>query len=1365
MKLRFLIALAIAGALSMGAAPGTTPSTVGLLVQKARSLEARDRADLAAQVWQQVLIADPKQPDALAGLARWAKRSGRVSEANAYIDKLRAVDPSSSALTEVNSGSANSPHTDRLAEAAKLAADQRYEEAMAIYRELFGDNPPAGGWSLAYYETEAQTPQGFEPAVAALKKLAREHPDLPEYQIAAGRLLTYRRPTRESGIALLAGVGGTGPAAAKAKEAWRQALLWEKNNRAYMPAIQAYVERYHDAELEAVLGHLKAEPAPSGDAIPLSKDEQVGYRALKQNSVVQAEQSFAAALKETPHSAGAHAGMGFVRMKQGDFAAAADEFRAAQAQRPKNADLAQALETAKFWQAMQAATEAVKKEQFTQAISAYEAALSIRSTNTDALRGLAGVYLQAGQTENAAKTYEHLIRLQPQNPEFREALVRSKLGTGNAASALESLTKIPPSVLAQLTLQRSFRILQASVYADAGREKEAAELFGELERVKEGEASPSEQIQLANLMVRFHHANQAAESMQHLTSHDPENAAAWEMLVSALAAAGDVDAAEKSIEQMPETVRRAAMSHTGFLETVAGLEEAAGRPQEAKAFLQRILAMPQGAISADKKAALEIRIAPLLAKTGQAQEAESRVRAVLETHPEDESAWKSYLLILNDEHRDRDVLAAAGRMPQEVSRQLRKDGDVVAVLARAESAAGNPETGIRLLETYMADARVDQGSTLAAMQIQLCWLLLDAPGKQPQLYRELEQIRSRTDLDAGQRENLADIWVTWILRSAEKAGNQGNLVRSIALLREGVSLYPSNVRLQKALAGYLLKSGDAKRALNLYTNWGLTGAGPDDYAGAIGAALTERNFQYADTWLEKGLGQWPRNAQLLTLAGERARAKGDFKGAEMYWREALAAKQSEPTITSPAGQPKQAGSLLTLLMGTQAAQVAGYEATSSDTRVHLSSMQTERVVPSSDLDALAPLPSEAPLHSRVDSPAALAGQNLVEPQDSGSPTQSLEDKLASIEGRNSPFMQSQMSVQGRSGQAGFDRLLIEQADFEASSTIANTVRVSVDVKPTYLDGGTASGNSTLGFGRSPVGSTFGPQTASGIAADAQLSTQSLGLHFGSSPQGFLTHEIIGGLRFQPANGPITFLIERDNVKDTMLSYAGARDPVTNQVWGGVVANSATVLGHWGDDKSGLYASLGYESLTGTGVESNRAINGNFGTYWKIYSRKEGSLTLGTNFSAMHYDKNLRFFTTGQGGYFSPQQYFLFGVPFRWTGIYNNRLQYVISGSLGTQHFEEDESPYFPLDGKPEAGKMYPTETSTGANFSFDARLNYQLAPHWFVGAWANANNARDYTASSAGLFVKYTFQPKPLGFENQIAAVPDWRGQQPFSLF
>jgi hypothetical protein len=48
------------------------------------------------------------------------------------------------------------------------------------------------------------------------------------------------------------------------------------------------------------------------------------------------------------------------------------------------------------------------------------------------------------------------------------------------------------------------------------------------------------------------------------------------------------------------------------------------------------------------------------------------------------------------------------------------------------------------------------------------------------------------------------------------------------------------------------------------------------------------------------------------------------------------------------------------------------------------------------------------------------------------PVDSLEDKIAALESRNTPSLSSSMSVWNRSGESGFNRLVIEQSRFEAS---------------------------------------------------------------------------------------------------------------------------------------------------------------------------------------------------------------------------------------------------------------------------------------------------------------------------------------------
>jgi len=51
-------------------------------------------------------------------------------------------------------------------------------------------------------------------------------------------------------------------------------------------------------------------------------------------------------------------------------------------------------------------------------------------------------------------------------------------------------------------------------------------------------------------------------------------------------------------------------------------------------------------------------------------------------------------------------------------------------------------------------------------------------------------------------------------------------------------------------------------------------------------------------------------------------------------------------------------------------------------------------------------------------------------------------------------------------------------------------------------------------------------------------------------------------------------------------------------------------------------------------------------------------------------RNQRYFTFGQGGYFSPDSYVLLNSPFSWEGHPMNHVAYKINGSIGVQSFYE-----------------------------------------------------------------------------------------------
>jgi len=216
-------------------------------------------------------------------------------------------------------------------------------------------------------------------------------------------------------------------------------------------------------------------------------------------------------------------------------------------------------------------------------------------------------------------------------------------------------------------------------------------------------------------------------------------------------------------------------------------------------------------------------------------------------------------------------------------------------------------------------------------------------------------------------------------------------------------------------------------------------------------------------------------------------------------------------------------------------------------------------------------------------------------------------------------------------------------------------------------------------------------------------------------------------------------------------------------WGG----STAFIVEWAPaNRRGFYGSFGYQYLTGTNVASNTRFDGNAGAYWKIMSRSYGALTIGANVFGMGYSKNLRYFTYGQGGYFSPQEYLLLNAPVRWVGRYKRNFEYSITASLGSQQFHEDASPFFPTDpalqGK--SGPYYPGQSVSGANYNVEFRGSYHLPGNWYLSAYMNMNNALDYNQQIFGFSLRYLFRDSLASPEMMVPTIPDWKGLQPFNL-
>ena len=383
-------------------------------------------------------------------------------------------------------------------------------------------------------------------------------------------------------------------------------------------------------------------------------------------------------------------------------------------------------------------------------------------------------------------------------------------------------------------------------------------------------------------------------------------------------------------------------------------------------------------------------------------------------------------------------------------------------------------------------------------------------------------------------------------------------------------------------------------------------------------------------------------------------------------------------------------------------------------------------------------------------------------------------EIGELRASRSPYAAAGLSLRSRDGEPGLDRLYGVEAPVEVGFPGTEAGRFKVRATPVYLDGGTLSGRNLPLYGGLGLALATGlgsprlryDNSESGVAVGVGYEAGDFKADFGSSPLGFPVETLVGGVNWRPKGDRLSFKIDvsRRSVADSVLSYAGRRDPATGLVWGGVTKTGGRLDFAYDLGKYGLYGNGSYHVLNGEYVPQNSVVEIGGGIYARAIERRETRVTYGLNVTTFAYDKNLRRFSFGHGGYFSPQSYLSVAIPVEWEG-YRNRFSYKIGGALGIQAFREDGQAMYPGDpGLQDAlatalttytGTLpipggYSGQRQTGVGFTFGGQFEYLLDPNLALGARLSLDNARDYNEASATGYLRYMFYP-----QNRVSYPPN----------
>lgn len=626
-------------------------------------------------------------------------------------------------------------------------------------------------------------------------------------------------------------------------------------------------------------------------------------------------------------------------------------------------------------------------------------------------------------------------------------------------------------------------------------------------------------------------------------------------------------------------------------------------------------------------------------------------------------------------------------------------GATAAAVIRAFGQMGNARGAEEAARVAMAVNR----SPSATARLAIGGALLGA-GLEQQAAAMVRGLESDPRLTAENRRQAEAVLAGIAVRASDRANEEGNQAAGFDRLRPVLARSPDDPAANLALAR--LYEGANRPAEAQRIAEAVLARDPRNMtarAGAVDAAIAARNWRQAQTLVDEGRALAPNEARVSLMQARLYRAQGDNRGA------LRAARLAEEQRRSQIGE----------------------------------------VVP------IAFLPGEM----GGSNPFQTTGVTVGAPITADPLSADIARELAAAREATATRFTASPYVRSRSGTAGLDRLNEVAMPIEASVAAPGIGgRLTGTVTPVSVTSGSLPADlvSLQSFGANPIaypGGMLPPSsdTAGGVALNLAYQRDWFRADVGSTPLGFRFNNVVGGVEVSPGLGGgwrVRVAGERRAVTDSLLSWAGQRDALTGQAWGGVVRTGGRAQVEYARGNGSLYAGGGYAVFDGTGVADNSRVEAGAGGSYAVVRRPDESLNVGLDLVYFAYDKNLRFFTLGQGGYFSPQSYTALNIPVDWrarSGDWSWRL----GGSIGYAVWSEDQSPVFPNDSglqaqlaaqgasNPLLVVTNPSQSQSGVIGSLRADLEYALTHDLALGAMLRYDRAADWNEARAGVFVRY----------------------------
>lgn len=1096
----------------------------------------------------------------------------------------------------------------------------------------------------------------------------------------------------------------------------------------------------------------RAAPRAAPNRDPGAPARAAGFEAFNSGDLAQAERLFQQALRARSSDADAAGGLGVIRLRQRRFAEAEALLRRA-ASGAQGARWSEALHSARFYGGLEAARrhlDAGRHQDAEQEVRRLSPANAEERVEAQMLLGQA--LSEQRRHAEAEAAYRVVLQLQPDRSAAVAALVEAQLAQGQVEEASETLLAHPQAVSgeARARIERA-RAAQLAARGDtfgAGAALSAA--------LAANPRDPWARLEYAKFLARRGEVREAAEAAAPLfasSDADPERLQAAALYAEFT---GRYEEAAQLLARVPARARTAAVRE---LAQRLDVETAVARAQELVRGGRRVQAVSllRGkAGQAGLPYAARSRLAQALLDAGDAYQAGAlALAAAREPPPADARPGDAHGFLV--------VLAAGGQ--DQAARDLLET-------LRGRIRGPEDENAWRALTAAFASRRADQlrlaGDHAVAFDV-LSAAFAYAP-RDPGLLAALARLYHSGGLSA-QAVEVYDLLLAaqpsdagLLLDAARAATAAQDYGRAAQLLRRAQQLRPTDAELQFELGKLEQARGREREALKAFERADAlvrsaaprTAAGAPTASGALGANPF-RAARSADVpqgaILAPGLQPPGAFGGVQPAAGPVAGLTEAFPSPAQ-----IAAVQPAPAAPTTLAEPVTSPAQAIPPPAAPAAQDAGlpYEA-----------------APPPPPPFAAPGP--APLAAAGPSPTSLLPRSAggLAPRAAPGPDAPLPERirgeLVTARLEHMPYLEGGVAARVRSGEEGSSRLGEISARITGYISAPGRGRLRAAIEPVALSAGTPSGDGARRVGANPLIAAEQILAGAPVELPAQDPRSDLGAGLslayendflradvGVTPLGFRRANISAGLRLAPDLGALRpeITLEQRPVTDSVLAYAGDRDPVTGLEWGSVVRQQVTagLSGEFG--QAGFYATATGRRVTGHNTPSNTGYEVNGGAYYKILDADDEKLQIGFNFNVLGYERNLRYFTLGHGGYFSPETFVALAAPITYT-LKSEDWWFSLNIAPGVQSYREELAPilagYPELQARlvglavqdPDIPAFYPARSRTGFGLAGSFAGEYRVTSTTFLGGQVSFDNFGRYSESRVSMYLRQL-----LGSEN-----------------